>query len=183
MEFIVPAIIILFVLIRTFMSATKGKSGTRQRPSNRSGGGFSPFIDDVRNTIREQVNEAMGSSGQSTEGYAGQQSASRRTTARRNTRGSSPPPLPANRPVSYTEALEPDHFSETELVKEYQRRHRQGKTLRHHTHDYFDPEKDQSKGRALEAKRKRAATRKALLKTKNIKHAIIMKQILDRPDF
>ncbi len=144
MEFIVPAIIVLFIVIRIVINATKSNRSARPLAAI-------PFENKQR----------TGTSGHPV----------------------SPPPIPASRPVNHDHTTESGHFSETALVDRYLRRHSQGKTLKHHTHDYFDPEKDRSKSRAKEAQKRRTINRRKLLKTKNIKRAVIMKQILDRPNF
>lgn len=171
MEFIVPAIIVLFVIIRTIMSASKGNQRNRAS-SNQARSVFGSVSDAIQRTIDQQSTQSRFQNSQSNQGQRRGQP--------------SPPPLPSNRPVSYTRDLDisdSNHFSEERMVAEYKRAHAQGKTIEHHTHDYFDPETDQNKSRAGEAKKKRNINRKALLRTENIKRAIIMKEILDRPDF
>ncbi len=182
MEYIVPAIIVLIVIIRTFMGAAKNSQGLRP-----------PAVNPPGNGNRQSTGSSSHGTGSSSHaGNSHQNSLARRSqnssrqrsgSAKSKSRSTSPPPLPANRAVAYTPPIAADHFSETRLVNEYTRAHSQGKTLKHHTHNYFDPEKDASKSRAGEAKKRRAVKRKQLLKTSNIKQAIIMKQILDRPDF
>ena len=107
-----------------------------------------------------------------------------------------PPPLPSNRPVPSSRRTVPpipsrqrtrrpigsDHFSETRLVEEFKRTHAQGKTIAHHTHDYFDPELDKQKSRRAEARKKRIAARKAMFSSNNMKKAMILKEVLDRPE-
>lgn len=171
MEFIVPAIIILFVIIRTIMSASKGNQRNRTS-ANQARSIFGSISEAIQRGVEQQSAQSRNQN--------------RQPAQRQRRRQSSPPPLPANRPVNYTRDLvrsDTNHFSEERIVAEYKRAHAQGKTIEHHTHDYFDPETDQNKSRAGEAKKMRKTNRRALLQTKNIKRAIIMKEILDRPDF
>ena len=55
---------------------------------------------------------------------------------------------------------ERDHFNEESLVEEYKRLHGKGKTIKHHTHNYFDEQKDRSKAiRHTNSKSQKSANR------------------------
>lgn len=74
----------------------------------------------------------------------------------------------------------PDHFSERALVAEYKRQHAKGKTIEHHTHDYFDEEKD---AQISPMKRHRAQPHpmaKLLKGKKNVRNAIVLREILNK---
>lgn len=95
-----------------------------------------------------------------------------------------PPPVPGKRQV-YTPAMaraEANHFSEERLVDEFRRTHAQGKTIKHHVHDYFDEEKDRSKSRGLEARKKKHFVVRALRKKNGFKQAVVLAEILKRPE-
>lgn len=48
-------------------------------------------------------------------------------------------------PITEVANVEADHFREESLVEEYKRTRREGRTIQHHTHDYFDETKDRKK--------------------------------------
>ena len=170
-------LVILGFVLRTILSnvAAKNRERQRRRPSassEQSGGIFGNMTDFVTREINQQVERA------------------------RTREASPPPPLPSNRPVPSSRRTAPpipsgkrtrrpigeDHFSETRLVREFERTHAQGKTIAHHTHDYFDPEQDKQKSRRAEARKKRIAARKAMFSSRNMKKAMILKEVLDRPE-
>ena len=170
-------LVILGFVLRTILSnvAAKNRQRQRRRPqasSEQSGGIFGNMSEYVTREINQQVERA------------------------RKREATPPPPLPANRPVASSQRTAPpipsrsrtrrkigdDHFSETRLVQEFKRTHAQGKTIAHHTHDYFDPELDKQKSRRAEARKKKIAARKAMFSASNMKKAMILKEVLDRPE-
>lgn len=158
MEYIVPAIILVVFIIQFLRKASK-KAGETSNRSNASGGGF-------MNRISKAIEEARAEQAQ-------RNTISAPSTYQRN---SPPPPIPQ----LYREE---DHFSEARLVEEFTRTHSQGKTIAHHTHDYFDPETDQSRSRLGEARRKRNLARRSLVNKTSIRQAMVLNAILERPDY
>ncbi len=183
---IIIAVGIIIAIIRSVIRSSKPSNRNRPtRPPSVPGQGnrrsnerppaiFGNMADFVQRKIDEQVERS------------------------RRAESASPPPLPANRPVrrsgppevrrqatvSKTRShTEPDHFSESRLVEEFTRTHSQGKTIQHHIHDYFDPKKDQSQSRSAMKRKKRLAARRAMFSSKSIKQAVILNEILNRPDF
>lgn len=96
---------------------------------------------------------------------------------------SGPPPVPARRRQSRNkevEQAESGHFSEERLIEEFRRTHERGQTIQHHTHDYFDEEKDSQKSRSLEARKKVHPIVKVLRQKGGKKNAILMAEIMKR---
>lgn len=76
---------------------------------------------------------------------------------------------------------ENNHFSEESLAEEFRRLHGKGKTLKHHTHDYFDPLKDrQVASRHDRASHRKHPLAKKLRSKKNVRDAFIMAELLER---
>lgn len=87
------------------------------------------------------------------------------------------------RPSSQPVAQRENHFSEELLVEEYKRTHKKGKTVAHHTHDYFNREEDASKSPTKMTRRTAKAQSRRIRGTRSIRRAIIMNEILKRPKF
>lgn len=156
LEYILPIGFVIMMLVQYLRTSAKQRAANRG--SGNASGGF-------MNRVAQAIEEA------------------RAEQAQRNTVHT--PPIPqrnAAPPLPY-EREEQNHFSEERLVEEFIRTHKAGKTIAHHTHDYFDPATDQNTSRTQDAKKRRRVARKNLFQKKNIRRAIIMKEIMDRPDF
>ena len=97
--------------------------------------------------------------------------------------GGTPPPVPRRRQKPRNpevEQAESGHFSEERLIDEYRRTHNKGQTIKHHTHDYFDEEKDAQKSRQLAARKAQHPLLKAMRKKGGMKQAILMGIILEK---
>jgi hypothetical protein len=78
------------------------------------------------------------------------------------------------------EEAERQHYSEERIVQEFIRTHSQGKAISHHTHDYFDPLTEKLKSpRQVDRAKKHPITR-LLRGRKNIRNALILREVLDR---
>jgi hypothetical protein len=77
------------------------------------------------------------------------------------------------------------HFSEESLVEEYRRMKAEGKSIRHHKHQYFDVKKDRkvtTRQARKQVKQKKFVALKSLKTKDSLKNAVILSEILRRPD-
>ncbi|MEM1000134.1 MAG: hypothetical protein AAGN35_23970 [Bacteroidota bacterium] len=114
---------------------------------------------------------------------------------RPETQSSPPPPTPQTmtydpfveqrHPESDLEhdASEANHFSEDRLIAEFEQARAEGRSIRHYTHDYFDPNTDKLKGRREMRRAKTHPMAKLMRGKKGIRNAVILREIIDRPEY
>lgn len=78
------------------------------------------------------------------------------------------------------EDVDSDHFSEERIVAEYTRTHAEGKTISHHTHDYFDETKDAQVSRRQKARKAKHPLMKKIKGPNGLRDAILLSEIMKR---
>lgn len=116
-------------------------------------------------------------------GNVGNQNAGSQQARSNQGSGGTQNPQAFNNPVEESELHwedDPDHFSETSLVEEYKRMHGKGKTIQHHTHDYFDEETDKKISPTKAKRSKPHPILSSLNNERSLKRAVAISEVLKR---